>query len=1485
MPAISKIRFTNIIYENGDKRYNDELFQFDGHNAAILLENGGGKTVFVQTAIQAVLPHAEVAERKIQNTLMLENNTAHIAIEWIINENPRRYALTAVTLFMSKGKVDSNRYVYEYGDGDDNSIEKLPFVIESNGGKNRPATKEEISEYYYNMSQNRMNAHTFSTIKAYHEHLEKNFKVISSEWRKIALINGAEGGVEAFFDGCKTTGQLVDQLLIPVVEEALAGKGTTDFADTFEKQREHFKKHKQLRERIEESKLVEGQINKYVAVFEDYYCTSRKFIEIKEKAKAIYNFTEKEKETNDEKISENNTIEVDIDYNERYWKQKKASYDLEILNGDVVASENNHKDAKEKYFKIKDEYEDKQKRYENIQIAKYKLDINEQNQHIEYIQKQIDTLDEEEDIEDIRDKLIVNTHEIKGYYEEQEHNLKRDMNIVQSQIDSVSAEIELYKEELSNKRLEETNIASRISSEDTTILLMDNDMNKICRETLSNPVQESIEEECEKWQNRVNELNKIIYNYDETLKKLQYEKMSIEAEMPNSREKLNGLRHDETIISEKIRGIDEKQFYLLLRLNEINKDFEHIDSLYLKEDSIIKKLELRTEILKDKKEGLLLKERLAHRFLDDYKECEYYTGEPQLEKWIEKLENQYKFIELGTKYIQRVVKTTGKKEQEFYEFYPYWAESIIVSDSQVEKLIERIRKYSEDIIQPILIITESEARSLTIGENIFNISNERSVFPALWEKNLSQDYFKKWKTHIEATALEVTKERKANEVDHANYISLQKDIKDFFNNTSYSDYQEYQKKQKSLKDCIRELTASIDAKEKKTKFIEEEYKRYSQINNEAQREEQSVSTKIQRAQDYFSKKNSKLKAKTEKTKLENECEKIRNEISRLHWKIKNTTRILEDDYRDKYNEVSSAIKLLKSEELYNEVKSATSKATSTSFTVLKEERKDLKDILAEKQKDRSVLEDKLRNSTDNKKKIEIDLNNFIKTIEYDIDEQFVFPMDGDDEIVRLLQGISNLKGPLKKLKDLRDKCEKEYDKRENTYTLRKDDFCKEYDEIIKFSEGLEEVEKNLKAEHEELEKKKQYMLKTKEHLNLENENIKDTLSGLKAKNEKYAFLSEQINCIDLQEDIVISFPYKRKEITEVVISDLAKIFVDVEEEKKKVQGQKSSFINFCESYINDIKLKEMVVSGVNYKENYEDIMKWQQKISERIAKTIEIAENDMREHDKEVQQFISHLHSYLYTMAQELKLIPKKTRIKVEDAWKEIFIISVPEWDEKEGKEELSKHIDWMLKQLEDTKYKDENGIEIDAEVKKVIEKWLQSKQLLQIVMKQNNIKVKCRKVTNDGNVNSQPYTWEVSNSWSGGEKWSKNMTLFLGILNYLSEKRQLVIPYSKRHRTVIVDNPFGKASSDHVLDPVFFIAEQLGFQILALTAHSEGKFIRTYFPIVYSCKLKVASNSNAQIITKEREIRTAFLKDNDPQTLLRLGQYKQLELFDYLSK
>ncbi|AJG99278.1 hypothetical protein [Clostridium beijerinckii] len=50
---------------------------------------------------------------------------------------------------------------------------------------------------------------------------------------------------------------------------------------------------------------------------------------------------------------------------------------------------------------------------------------------------------------------------------------------------------------------------------------------------------------------------------------------------------------------------------------------------------------------------------------------------------------------------------------------------------------------------------------------------------------------------------------------------------------------------------------------------------------------------------------------------------------------------------------------------------------------------------------------------------------------------------------------------------------------------------------------------------------------------------------------------------------------------------------------------------------------------------------------------------------------------------------------------------------------------------------------------------------------------------------------------------------------------------------------------------------------------------------IVYSCKLRSSENGNSQILTDEREIKKAFLKDADSEKLERLGQVNQIMMFE----
>src|SRR5699024_4262515 len=125
--------------------------------------------------------------RKIRETLQLENAPAHIGIEWIINERPRRYLTTTVSLFLHNNQLNSHKYIYEYEHGNLDGLEHMLFVKETNGNK-RPAYKEEIADYYSAMKQKTHNAQTFDTITSFHTYIEEHYQLIKNEWESVVKI-------------------------------------------------------------------------------------------------------------------------------------------------------------------------------------------------------------------------------------------------------------------------------------------------------------------------------------------------------------------------------------------------------------------------------------------------------------------------------------------------------------------------------------------------------------------------------------------------------------------------------------------------------------------------------------------------------------------------------------------------------------------------------------------------------------------------------------------------------------------------------------------------------------------------------------------------------------------------------------------------------------------------------------------------------------------------------------------------------------------------------------------------------------------------------------------------------------------------------------------------------------------------------------------------------------------------------------------------
>lgn len=1475
MPSISKIRFTNVVYESGAKRYNDDIFLFDGHNGAILLENGGGKTVFIQTAIQAILPNVELAERKMKDTLSLESSSAHIAIEWIINERPRRYGLTAVTLYMAKEGVKSYRYTYEYDEGDKHRIEELPFVRMNVGGKSRPASRDEMSDYYTLMkSSHPLKAHTFETVKSYHQHLEDRFKIIASEWKKITVINSSEGGVESFFDGCKTTSQLVDQLLIPTVEEAIAGKGSVDFVQTFETQREHFKAHKRLRRVIEENKQVEKQIESYVSYFKQLDQVENQLEERKVNAKALYAHTKKEQEETKATLAKIQTSLEDWQAEKSEWERKERSYAITLLDKNKREAFDKYKIEQDEFEELVQDQKEKNSRLAQLKIAKVDEELKKSEQLQTHYLEQISLLEIDEEIIDLEGQLEDNTAFLKGYFVYEEEKIQENIKQISFQTTRKKEEIDRERkvydslvEDLNKRLLKKTEL-------DTKITHLEKDMAEIGKNILSNPLKERVEDEFPKWESDFQRYEQEMVDFKKQLNGLKNSKRELKEAIPIVQIEYDKFQKEAATLKHRIKVIEDQQNDILTELVVRIPHWQHYYSIYEKEDSIIGQLEEIVEKVSREREELLFKERQATRFADDYENNTSFTADSKLELWKNRWRNQFAYLELGTEFVQQAARSLEGSLEEYHNNYPYWSITFIVTEAEVAKLHDKLRSVEMEMSHPVYICTEEEAR-MFIREH--NNSNEQQVFPSIWKENLSIEKFTNWKIEVQKLANESKDERTSKESELQNWKLVLAKVREFVQNYPFEQYtllkerfklaSEEEAKQKRV---MHELTMQIETKDNEMNVYHNRLTETTSLYN-------GLMTRLDNGRKYLAKKKA---CETHTLELIT----IREEMNEYKRKQEKSKRLLKN-LQEEFEELDGQLKLakdplyeLRGNTYYKEVGAEQPKYSSKSLELLVSERKSLRNKLENKQQGRVNLEDKLDTV---KMKLE-DLTSEMNLLEqqYGIVEPIEFPAHGNEEISQLSKTIRNLEDRIDSLRITVDGLRDKWRKASNEYDLRKDDFDKVYQDIVIFNVPLKEVKDQLDNEWKSLQERNKFLaIEQKRYQSLDTE-INYAIIELERQDMRFAFLHENVREHLLEDQIKQDYAYKRMEIISQLVKTISSVQEKVISLEKKKNEEKTHFIKFCHDNIIDIKLRNTCITGIEHKITYDGVIEWQEKMSDRIHRTVKIAEEDMREHDKELQQFITRLHLYLRTIADELRLIPRQTRVKVDEKTKEIYIFSVPEWDEQEGKEALRHHIDWMIIQLDKGEYKDDEGKEDESLIRKQIEKWLHTKQLLKNVMKEKDISVKCRKVSNDGKVSGALTSWEKSNAWSGGEKWSKNMTLFLGILNYLAEKRVPLQGNQKRHRTVIVDNPFGKASSDHVLDPVFFIAEQLGFQIIALTAHAEGKFIRKYFPVIYSCRLRESASGETQIMTKNKEIRTAFFKDNDPEAMVRLGEQEQLSLF-----
>jgi len=1466
MPAISKIRLCNVSYENGAKRYNDQLFHFDGQNSAILLENGGGKTVFIQTVLQCIIPHMSMAERKIKDTLFLEQGPAHIAIEWIINEQPRRYGLTCVTLYTENNQLNSLKYTYEYSGSDEHGIEELPFKVEMEPGHFRPATKGEIGEYYQRMARNNPFANGFTTIVDYNKHLENQFKIIPSEWKKVAVINSGEGNVDEFFNRCKTTEQLLNNLLIPVIEEAIEGENTSEFAMTFEKQREHFKKNRILHDKIEQTQGVKEHIDSYVELYKKMDTTQLKVRKVKERAISILHYLERSVQQMEKEVADLAMLKEAVILDESLLHDQKISYQIRLTESNMIDKDKLIESVNKRLVDMEKRRSELGARRQNIQISKAATVIKDIEDDLNRLKEELALEELSLPTEDIYIKLDELCKNIKGYFSFELESIRNEVLRRKESLEVVLLNQAQLNEEVSLMRIKETTAKENILKKEVHCDLLDTTLNTYYDEIFDAEIGCVIENSMEEW--KVRQLKIALNDQHLVLRKneLELELRLFTEESQEKQAQLDGLNQTA-----------EKQN---LRLKELqSKANKHIESLlthgflintkeliYTKEKSIRGLIIEKLDYYVHRRQELVQQEQtlLSKNIFKD-------LVHPSLFDFYHELKEEVDFIALGQDYLEQLIRSTKTSREELIELYPFFAMTYVTNRQNREQIMSYLAQQGSEMYTPIIVLTMEEVNQLIKSDELSQSSDvssiiaKNSIIPYRWSnpENVSDE-----NTRLLETLKAIQIEQDDNQEKWIKLHDLEYDLNQFFEEFSYQTY-------RNLIDG--QLEIEKNSAQLKNELIEREQQKNAML--------QPVSESI-RAIEL------------------NEIEQIQLvkqiELGNVYMSTQHTyrkERLLEETYREEYSnyvyqrkELEYRLTLLESEKqsivtvlqeyayeerkilelpLYKEVAKLDAICANVDILVLVEEKESLERRLMGMSSSRDVLIAKIKDQEKLRDHYVEQLNRLRKEAEFSIETVSIYYDHEEDD---LFDQFVELKKEIKILEKEGAVLEKERFAFETERNLLLNDLKKQNKTLFDFECDLKFISTKIAVFEGTLRDTKRKIEKEEKEYRERRKVLDDLITHMKIKDGTCGFSS--LEPVELSKTERVQMDQHRDNYITILFRELHEGHGILQQAKDKVIEKRHEVLDYCKEVVEDFRLKEAITNGLMEKKELNDLISYQERMSEIIYKTIQLANDDKRESDHELQTFLSHLLTYTKTVVNEFHMLQKKTLIEFDGMQRQIFVFDIPELNEEAAKEALRLYVDQMITLFEEEKGKDEESI------RQLIEDRLSIKNLLPVVLLQQPIKVKCRKVTNDLQINKAPMSWEYSNKWSGGEKWSKNMTLFLGILNYLAEKKQHLSASHKKNRTVILDNPFGKASSKHVLDPVFFIAERLGFQIIALTAHAEGQFISDYFPVVYSLRLRETDQVNKLLMTSERVLNYTYLKEKAPASVARLQDAQQLQLF-----
>lgn len=1472
MPRITKIRVVGNKYDNFKKCHENTIFdltkQGKPDHTLLTLDNGSGKGVLMQLISQIVLPNTRWGKNdgnKITGMFFNRTNqfspyTFHVLLEWKLDTVPDKWLITGICITAAKknsGKEEEKEeekigvkyflYTHEHYAGSFYTLENIPLYHKEDKATIDYDTFENF------IMENRRDFRKFSesqsrnTNSDYYQYLEGH-GIYRSEWSILKLINKVEGGVGDYFSKAKDNKGIFDEYIIPAISENLNNQFEENKNALKDMFRSNISITKNLPVLISRETDYKNLISMLSPLIQDAEAgisyegaKERSVIEGNNLYSTLISL--QNNIFNEIKTGESEKERSEELQKELLFEKDNLEYAIQLRQQKEYEEEKACEEKELSYVRAElEELKEERKRYEiNKLIIPLESDKKKKDAKLQEIENLVKALA----LEDINKEIEKVEDAIKEKWMNTEESWSRIINRHRSYEAFLKASEQQIKKHIKALRESQQDIKVKlqaIEDKKTEISKKEKELGKefdpfriAYPELLSEEIEKGAEGENRKLAELISENSRL----EEEIKALQINCKGLELEIENHNRE---IKRAESQYAEQ-RQEEEKLFLRVVELCKLNSEENAYSESWLRNKNF--------EILKQKEEKQLKLKDLSKELWENNIDLslntkDYWIANNDIEIFKSKIEASGVRVVYGTQFLSSLKEEERIEQLKSCPMLPF---ALVIADIKDWETISK--NLGEDIfirnMVPVYIRTEMGKTldanyRLPVHEGLSFIENSSSFIS--WKENLGRKEsgireairtIENSIAVIEKVMTDIShmfKTESSKEIEiRLNKILSDKEMAERLLSTSEvktMNLQDQLKVNKEKYSTVAEKIKSLEVQSRKLKdFID--FKNAAEEKLKEEKEEKERLDSVLRSLDEMELDEVNISSKIQSEHLKYESWRIG-----LKSKLKDIKEIIKDaELKDQHIDcgginVEPDYESMEEDAIFEYIalrKSLNAKLEEKNFKIslIRANIEDLEERIEGILRQLKKLDhewETYRLESQSLDAIELESDRVVSKL--NLREKYAAEKQGTiDKLTGLLQGISL---DIKKTWDRINKA---------------------HNRIPKPWEGIDLQEKEFKL-NKDIEDNENYLNEARailSGLTSQNISLSSCISDIKhydelqpGKGKTSEYLLDKIKGNERNE--VDQWVQSYKAAKESIGSHIEKAQRNFEEFLEELK------VNIKDEILKH-KIKEMIgdkTNITNFPSNKDSFV----SMSEHARREINQVSSDKVQAEQSKEQWTSRAARQVIKITECLKeMVNKMVYINANGhAFKLVRLRGedlLPR-EENDIKVLLNEYFIDCIEKLEKA------GADFDNLEDKTLESFMSDRNIFSKALRGRYPSLEVYKMTEKNEflyarpANHHYATWGAVNSGegdapegSGGQTLSINTFIIMMLMNYKKKTLGNENPWT----VLMLDNPFGKASGAHVLDPIFTIADKLNFQILAFAAPEIIKTeISERFPILWALKI-----------------------------------------------